>query len=240
MVAERARRRDRGACPPGSAAPSARTSRRVPSGCAHQLDRLRTELPRRRQRIAVPLQVEALPALAEKGVEAEVVVAVRRADVARPRRARPLRRGWSASCRAAAPARGSPRRRGSADRRHAREQVDQAVVGREERRVVGDCRRNAAGRGRESGRESADAKTASATSSTTNRGLTMIGLRRGVFAPRRRSCQPGARHPGLYRRVGGNRLREPYRRSHSKVTVLLPSALLVARVDRALAFIPKQ
>jgi hypothetical protein len=31
-----------------------------------------------------------------------------------------------------------------------------------------------------------------------------------------------------------------YRRSHSKVTVLLPSELLVTRVDRALAFIPRQ
>ena len=45
-------------------------------------DRLRAERARRRQRRAVPLQVEPLPSLAEEAVEPEVVVLVGGADVA--------------------------------------------------------------------------------------------------------------------------------------------------------------
>src|SRR4029079_3446420 len=48
----------------------------------HELAALRTELGRRRQWLAVPLQIETLPAPAEERVEAEVVVALGGADVA--------------------------------------------------------------------------------------------------------------------------------------------------------------
>ena len=47
-----------------------------------QRDRLRTQRLRRRQRMAIPRQIEALPAFLEEGVEAHIVVAGRRANLA--------------------------------------------------------------------------------------------------------------------------------------------------------------
>src|ERR1043166_1316407 len=47
---------------------------------AHQRDRLRAELRRRRKRVLVPLEIKALPAALEERIEAQVVVVRRRLD----------------------------------------------------------------------------------------------------------------------------------------------------------------
>ncbi len=100
-----------------------------------QRHRFRAQRPRRRQRRAVPLEVEALPAFLEEGIEAEVVVAGGGANLSLAHQ----RERLVAHHLPVVAKRRELRQHRHVDerlRRHRREQVHEGVVRRHDRRVV--------------------------------------------------------------------------------------------------------